>query len=265
MTVLQTRGEGQVLAGRYTLAEGTHGGVQLIVGHDEVLNREVTLLLLPSSVGISERLALRLQLRQLSSLNHPHLAHAFDVVDTPGQLGVVLRLLPGACLLGNAGPDAATPRHVEQVRSALGALHAAGRAHGSVSPDAIAVLPDGNAVLLPLPARPGARPEDDLRDLAKMATPLSAAPTVAVEAPTSVLPAAAPDLTTVLPTAPVPTTATQVLAAVTASVPTAEPAAAPAPVGSEPRPEARSGRVAIIAAGGFGGALLAELASRLLS
>lgn len=266
MTVLQTRGESRVLAGRYTLSAPADGGVQLVVGHDEVLGRDVSLLLLPSSVGIRERLSLRLQLRQLSSLQHPHLAHAFDVIDAPGQLGVVLRLLPGARLLTEVGPDLTSPHLVEQIREALQALHAAGRAHGSVSTDAVAVLPDGSAVLLPLPARPGARPEDDVRDLARMAPPLTAAPTKAVplvEARVSRLPVVeAP--TTVLPVVVTrDPTATHILAPVAAPVP-ATCRVTPVPARTAPQPGARRGRVAVIAAGGFGGALLADLASRLL-
>lgn len=247
MTVLQIRGGGDVLAGRYTLAEPAHGGLQLVVAHDEVLDRDVSVLLLPGSSSVGDRLALRLQLRQLSSLEHPHLAHAFDVVDVPGQLGVVLRLLPGAVLLSSLGPDLASSRVGEPVRQALGALHAAGRAHGSISADAVAVLPDGSGVLLPLPARLGARPEDDLRALAR-AFPAPFPPSV-VEAPT-----------TVLSVVYAPTLA-QTAAALVPAPSTASGAARPATaltIGSA------SNRAALIAAGGFGGALLADIVSRLL-
>lgn len=248
------RAGADVLADRYTVSDAVDGWTQLLQAHDEVLDRDVTLLLLPSTGGVGDRVALRLQLRQLSSTQHPHLAHAFDVVDAPDRLGVVLRLLPGAQLLSALPAQALTHGVLEQVGEALRFLHDAGRAHGSVTADAVAVLPGGDAVLLPVPARPGAVPADDLRALTALAGVLRSTPapaiatapaTAALDAPTTVisLPPAGPDHP----------------AAVRADLPPSQPDQPPVVPAL-----ASASRVAFVLVGGFGGALLADLASRLL-
>ncbi|MBC7678967.1 MAG: hypothetical protein H7233_08255, partial [Pseudorhodobacter sp.] len=133
---------------------------------------------------------------------------------------------------------------------ALRFLHDAGRAHGSVTADAVAVLPGGDAVLLPVPARPGAVPADDLRALTALAGTLRGTPA----------PAVTPD-----PPATAALDAPTTVIALPLPVPAPGYASTPAPAQAGPPVAGGSAsRVAFVLVGGFGGALLADLASRLL-
>lgn len=245
------------LDGRYETRQLASAGrpVQLLAAYDTVLQRSVSLLLLPRSTSLSERLALRLQLRHLAGVQHLHLAHIFDVVDSPAGLAVVVESLPGAVLLSDLPANSLgrgdAQRVVTEVGEALAALREAGLAHGAVSTSAVALTPDRRALLLPLPTRTDARPADDVDDLSRLVTEIEASSLAAAE-PRSAGPGAAtrtadrrPGSTPSLP-----------------SVPSAVPSEAGRSARDRGALRASGSRLALVLAGGFGGALLADVVAQ---
>jgi hypothetical protein len=172
MTAVDAQGHSArpLLEGRYRLESdpGPEGrGPSVVEAYDEASDRAVTLVLLPASSSLRDRLALRLQVRRAAESPHPGLAPVLDVLDTEATLALVLPLRPGARLLTDVGvlPEDG----VEQIQGALEALHAVGRPHGALDERAVLVLPDSTVLLLPLPPEPGAQPAEDLPALARLA------------------------------------------------------------------------------------------------
>ena len=162
-------GAGRLLEGRYRLeiSLGTEHREPLVVdAYDEESDRAVTLLLLPATSSLRDRLALRLQVRRAAQIEHPGLAPVLDVLDTESTLALVMPLLPGARLLADGATlPADGPQHL---RAALEALHAVGRPHGALDAGAVLVLPNSTVLLLPLAPEPGAVPSEDLLALEQL-------------------------------------------------------------------------------------------------
>jgi hypothetical protein len=172
---------GPLLDGRYRLESHpgpARSGPVLADAYDEASDRAVTLALLPATSSLRDRLALRLQVRRVSESEHPGLAPVLDVVDTESTFALVLPLLPGARLLTEVGvlPEAGPEHLIEAVE----ALHAVGRAHGALDERAVVVLPDSTVLLLPLPPEPGALPAEDLPALERLVSRYGASPADAV-------------------------------------------------------------------------------------
>ncbi len=258
MTTLGTQdpehGAGPLLGSRYRLETPPAADQDvpvLVHGTDEVSAGAVTLLLLPESSSMLERLALRSQVRRFTEIEHPAVARVIDVLDARPSLAVVLPHAPDARLLADGGGLPADG--VTQLAGALRAVHALGRAHGALDEHAVLVLPDSTVQLLPLPPEAAALPEEDLRALEALAlrSASGSASGGATGIPTQRTVRSQPD-------------------------PLAQPPADSVPSGgatrfAPPRASARrsweSGgrRAAIIVAGACGGAVLADLISRLVS
>ena len=162
-------GAGRLLEGRYRLETslGTEHREPLVVdAYDEESDRAVTLLLLPATSSLRDRLALRLQVRRAAEIEHPGLAPVIDVLDTESTLALVMPLLPGARLLAEGATLPADGP--QRLRAALDALHAVGRPHGALDAGAVLVLPDSTVMLLPLPPEPGAVPSEDMLALERL-------------------------------------------------------------------------------------------------
>jgi hypothetical protein len=247
-------GAGSLLLGsRYRLeaVPGSDRGAPVLVhGVDEASGRAVTLLLLPGSSSMLERLALRSQARRFAEIEHPGVATVLDVVDTRESLAVVLAHAPGARLLADGwalGGDG-----IEQLASALRAVHAIGRVHGALDEHAVLVRQESTVQLLPLPPDAAAHPEEDLRALEALAARRgSGAPrgTRGVP-PQRTAPPFAPPVAP--PAAEVPGTGGATRLARSAD--------------TARRSWAAGGRrAAVIVGGACGGALLADLLSRLVT
>lgn len=261
-TVADVDGRGQVLEGRYRLPAALPEGDKPVVleAMDELLARRVSLLLFPLTGALGDRLALRLQLRRTAKTVHPRLAEVFDVIDGPEWAAVVFAHRPGGRLLGD-GVEL-PPAGPQQLRDAVLALHASGRAHGAVSEDAVLVLPDASVLLLPLPTKPSALMADDLQDLHELV--LRHAARVAADQ-TAALSLA--DMTNAATAAlPInggghPATSVEALHTSVIEAPTQQPTPGPAAQHRHRPLGARRG--ALILAGGCAGALVADVLSHL--
>ncbi len=248
-------GAGPLLQERYRLEEEPPPGRArpvLVEGFDEVSERTVTLLVLPDSSSMLERLALRSQVRRMSEIEHPGLPTVLDVVDTEAGFAVVLPASPEARLLADGGfLPADGPA---QLRSALQALHAVGRTHGALDEHAVLVLPDATVRLLPVPPDPAVRPAEDLRALAALAARHGhgAEPDVpAQRVARPPRPPVTPPATAASAVRPPTGGATRFRSTSTSSYPRSWQSGAP--------------RAGLVAAGALVGALLADLVSRLVT
>jgi len=164
-------GAGPLLEDRYRLKvppPADRSAPMLADAFDQETQQWVTLLVLPDSSTMLERLALRSQVRRLADIEHPRLPKVLDVIDTRSSFAVVLPFCPDARLLADVGILPADGP--DQLRSALQALHTTGRAHGGLDEGAVLVLPDSSVQLLPVPPDPAGTPAEDLRALAALAS-----------------------------------------------------------------------------------------------
>jgi eukaryotic-like serine/threonine-protein kinase len=154
-----TAAEGRVL-GHYRLLEkiGSGGMGEVFRAHDEHLDRDVAVKVLPRSVtddgGIDPKAehALRQEALTLSRLNHPNIAQVYDF-DTEGHTSfIVMELVPGQSLAGKleAGPlppNESLPIAL-QTLSGLAAAHAQGIIHRDLKPANLQIMPDGRVKIL---------------------------------------------------------------------------------------------------------------------
>jgi predicted Ser/Thr protein kinase len=157
--------EGQLLAGRYRVGERVgEGGMGAVYrATDERLRREVAVKLLPpQAVGdAAARERLRREALFGASIEHPGIAHVYDVGDTDdGGAFLVMELVKGASLRALIKSDAWNDRArvfaIVETARALGAAHRAGLVHRDVKPDNVMLRSDGRVVLLDFGiAKPG--------------------------------------------------------------------------------------------------------------
>ncbi len=157
--------EGQLLAGRYRVGERVgEGGMGAVYrATDERLRRAVAVKLLPAQAVGDAAAMERLRREALfgASIEHPGIAHVYDVGDTDdGGAFLVMELVKGASLRALLKSDAWTDRArvfaIVETARALGAAHRAGLVHRDVKPDNIMVRSDGRVVLLDFGiAKPG--------------------------------------------------------------------------------------------------------------
>ncbi|HEX5476173.1 MAG TPA: protein kinase [Vicinamibacterales bacterium] len=143
-----------------TLTTGTHIGTYEVLGtlgaggmgevyraRDTKLHRDVAIKILPELFAADpERVArFEREAQTLASLNHPHIAHVYGVVEHP--LGLVMELVEGEDL---AQRLAGGPLQVQdaipiarQIAEALEAAHERGIVHRDLKPANIRVTPDG--------------------------------------------------------------------------------------------------------------------------
>ncbi|MFN2566416.1 MAG: AAA family ATPase [Gemmatimonadaceae bacterium] len=134
-----------------SLGQGGMGCVYL--AEDIRLRRPAALKFLPPHLaGDTERLRrFEQEARLASSLNHPHIAHIYELGDADGQPFIAMEYVEGVTL------DAAGERPLEatrvaeigaQVADALDAAHTKGIVHRDVKPFNIMVTPQGEAKVL---------------------------------------------------------------------------------------------------------------------
>lgn len=166
----------------YTLLERLEpsGPGDLYRARDTRLGRTVTVRLLPSGFT-SDPEALIATARSLAALSHPNVITLFDVGRHEGRLYLVFEFVKGQSLRGEMGGRAVKVRTaVElavQVADAVADAHAAGFAHGGLSPDSILVTATGHAKIpaFELAARGGFEPTESGQRLRDYDSPEEAA------------------------------------------------------------------------------------------
>ncbi|WP_308312064.1 serine/threonine-protein kinase [Streptomyces albipurpureus] len=159
----QSIGTGQVLAGRYRLAEviGRGGMGQVWRAHDEVLHRVVAIKELTGSMFVSQadrsvlHARTQTEARAAARISHPGVVTVHDVLDHDSRPWIVMQYVDGPSLadaITEHGPEGRMPvpevaRIGLEVLRALGAAHGAGVLHRDVKPANILLGPDGRALI----------------------------------------------------------------------------------------------------------------------
>jgi DNA-binding SARP family transcriptional activator/DNA-binding beta-propeller fold protein YncE len=173
------------------------GDAALWRAYQPATGREVTLRIFGPDVANESTFVKRFEreTQLVAQLEHPHLVSIYDFWRDPGGAYVVMPLLRGGTLADSLRRGrwkmSAALRMLDQIGSALAALHRHGLNHGSLGPDCVFLDSDGNAYLADAgitgrPAIPSGRPvesegvekvptELDVGDLAALLT-LTVAP-----------------------------------------------------------------------------------------
>jgi eukaryotic-like serine/threonine-protein kinase len=142
--------------GRYRLVEkiGAGGMGDVYRAHDEHLDREVAIKVLPPGTAVDGRSLKRFhnEAIALSRLNHSNICTIYDVDEHAGQPFIVMELLVGQTLTERI---AGRPLHLDelldlaiQIADALETAHAKGIVHRDIKPGNIFVLSRGQAKVL---------------------------------------------------------------------------------------------------------------------
>jgi serine/threonine-protein kinase len=133
---------------------GAGGMGEVYRAHDTKLNRDVALkVLLPEVADNPERLArFRREAQILASLNHPNIAHIYDLEEGDGVVALVLELVEGPTLAdrivrGAIPLDEGLPI-AKQIAEALEVAHEQGIVHRDLKPANIKVRDDGAVKVL---------------------------------------------------------------------------------------------------------------------
>ena len=126
------------------------GGMGVVYrAHDERLDRDVALKVLPPGTLADEttRKRFRLEALTLSRLNHPNIATVHDFNDQGGSDFLVMELIQGGTLddkiCGAPLPEREVLRLGVQLAQGLGAAHGEGVVHRDLKPGNVRVTPDG--------------------------------------------------------------------------------------------------------------------------
>ena len=123
---------------------------QVYRARDARLDREVAIKVLPDAVaGDPERLArFEREAKTLAALNHPHIAHVYELADR----ALVMELVPGedlsARISRGAIPLAEALPLARQIVEALAAAHDKGIVHRDLKPANVKITPDGDVKVL---------------------------------------------------------------------------------------------------------------------
>jgi tetratricopeptide (TPR) repeat protein/predicted Ser/Thr protein kinase len=135
------------------LGAGAMGEVHL--AHDDRLDRQVAIKVLPAGVAATEEAKLRFQqeAKAASALNHPNILTIYDVGSDDGHDYIVMEYVEGQTLrdqIGTGQPmDAKELTSIgSQLASALARAHKAGIIHRDLKPENVMIRPDGFVKIL---------------------------------------------------------------------------------------------------------------------
>jgi serine/threonine protein kinase/tetratricopeptide (TPR) repeat protein len=157
---------------------GAGGMGQVYLAHDTRLGRRVALKVLPVDlVSNRERLhRFEQEARAAATLNHPNIAHIYEIGDAKGTNFIAMEFIDGETLREKIHRDQSNLKQLlvwlAQVADGLAKAHAAGIVHRDLKPDNIMISRDGYAKILDF-------------GLAKLLIPSQ---TASSEAPTAIVP-----------------------------------------------------------------------------
>ncbi|MGB7067885.1 MAG: protein kinase [Pyrinomonadaceae bacterium] len=135
-------------------ALGFGGMGEVYLAEDTILGRKVALKFLPSSVASNADRMQRFkqEARAAASLNHPSIAHIYEIGDKDGLNYIAMEFIDGRTLSRYLRDESPTLpkilRYMQQVAEGLAKAHSAGILHRDLKPDNIMITNDGYAKIL---------------------------------------------------------------------------------------------------------------------
>jgi serine/threonine protein kinase/formylglycine-generating enzyme required for sulfatase activity/dienelactone hydrolase len=142
--------------GRYEVRSrlGAGGMGEVFVAYDEELEREVAIKVIREDVEESSDRSRRFlqEAKAASALNHPNVAHVYEIGSQDGVRFIAMELVSGETLRqrlrrGPMSLDDAIGLGI-QIAAGLAAAHAAGIIHRDIKPENVMIRPDGYAKVL---------------------------------------------------------------------------------------------------------------------
>jgi serine/threonine protein kinase len=142
--------------GRYEIRSkiGEGGMGEVYRAHDARLGRDVAIKLLPStaSANIDRLHRFEQEACATAALNHPNIAHIYEVGEYQGTNFIAMEFIDGVTLREKIHRERTELRkllkYLQQVAEGLSKAHAAGIVHRDLKPDNIMITRDGYAKIL---------------------------------------------------------------------------------------------------------------------
>ncbi len=142
--------------GRYEIRAqlGAGGMGEVYLAQDTKLDRKVALKILPAEVASNQDRMSRfvLEAKAAASLNHPNIAHVYEIDEVDGQHFIAMEFIDGQTLRerihGRQTDLRKLLRYLQHVAEGLAKAHAAGIVHRDLKPDNIMITRDGHAKIL---------------------------------------------------------------------------------------------------------------------
>jgi eukaryotic-like serine/threonine-protein kinase len=142
--------------GRYEILSrlGAGGMGEVYLAQDRQLERRVALKVLPVTVAADEDRMLRFvrEAKAAAALNHPHIAHIYEIGEADGTSFIAMELIEGETLREKIHREKTSLKRLlewlAQVADGLAKAHAAGIVHRDLKPDNVMISRDGYAKIL---------------------------------------------------------------------------------------------------------------------
>ena len=142
--------------GRYEVRSriGAGGMGEVYLAQDTKLDCKVALKILPAEVASNQDRMSRfvLEAKAAASLNHPNIAHVYEIDEIDGQHFIAMEFIDGRtlreCIHGRHADLRKLLRYLQHVAEGLAKAHAAGIVHRDLKPDNIMITHDGHAKIL---------------------------------------------------------------------------------------------------------------------
>ena len=137
---------------RAKIGEGGMGEVYL--AHDTALGRNLALKILPADVAVHRERMERFvrEAKAAASLNHPHIAHIYEIGEVDGTHFIAMEFIDGVTLrqkiYRQKAPLSELLKYLTHAAEGLAKAHAAGIVHRDLKPDNIMITNDGYAKIL---------------------------------------------------------------------------------------------------------------------
>src|SRR2546427_3107628 len=142
--------------GRYEIRSqlGAGGMGEVYLAQDTKLDRKVALKILPADVASNQDRMNRfvLEAKAAAALNHPNIAHIYEIDEIDGQHFIAMEFIDGQtlreCIHGRQTDLRRLLRPLQHVAEGLAKAHATGIVHRALKPDNIMITRDGHAKVL---------------------------------------------------------------------------------------------------------------------
>jgi len=142
--------------GRYAIRSqlGAGGMGEVYLAEDTRLHRQVALKVLPADVASNQDRMRRFvqEATAAAALNHPHIAHIYDIGESDGTNFIAMEFIDGVTLREKIHREQTDLQklllQLQHVAEGLAKAHAAGIVHRDLKPDNIMITRDGHAKIL---------------------------------------------------------------------------------------------------------------------